>query len=121
MVNYNVKGTGLDITDEIRTYIEKKFSHVDKYLDGDSTKHADVELQYQTSEDRQKWRAEFTFSTKGEVYRAEALGGSLHEAIDVAISELNHELSKHRKRGISRVRHGAAKFKDFIRGFRRDV
>jgi ribosomal subunit interface protein len=120
-MNYNVKGTGLAITDEIRTYLEKKFAHADTCLEGDSTKHADVELELQTSEDRQKFRAEYTLSSEGAVFRAESTGDTLHEAIDLATSELNRELDRSKKKDVSRVRRGASRFKDFIRGLRRDA
>ena len=121
MVNYNVKGTGLDITDEIRTYLEKKLSHVDTYLQNDPTKHVDVELQYQTSEDRKKFMAELTMTSEGALFRAEAFGDALHEAIDLATDDLTRELDKNKKKNKSLVRHGASRFKDFIRGFRKDV
>src|SRR4051812_15887769 len=104
MLNYNVKGTGLNISDEIRTYIEKRFAHAEKFLKDDSTAHVDVELEFQTTEDRQKYRAELTLSSEDQVYRAEALGDSLHESIDIATGELNTELNKNRKKQISRVR-----------------
>lgn len=117
-MNYNVKGTGVQLTDEIRTYVEKRLGHADKFLKHDSTAHVDVELQYQTSEDGKKYRAEFTLSSEGNVYRAEAMGDTLHEAIDLGAADLTSELSRMKAKSRDRVRRGAGKFKDFIRGFR---
>ncbi len=118
-MHYNVKGTGIQISDEIRTYIEKRFQHADTFLENDTTAHADVELEYQTSEERPKYRAEFTLQSRQEVYRAEAIGSTLHEAIDSATNELTKEVSRSKKKRLSLVRRGAGKFKDFIRGFRK--
>ena len=115
-MNYNVKGTGLQVTDEIRTYVEKRLAHADKFLQHDTTAHADVELAFHITEGKH-YRAEFTVSSEGEVFRAEALGDSLHEAIDLAIDELTQELRKTKKKNLSLTRSGAGKFKDFIRGF----
>jgi ribosomal subunit interface protein len=115
-MNYNVKGTGLQVTDEIRSYIEKKLTHADKFLQHDSTAHADVEVVYHITEGKH-YRAEFTVSSEGEVYRAEALGDTLHEALDLATDELTQELRKTKKKNLSLTRSSAGKFKDFIRGF----
>ena len=119
MLNYNVKGTGLQVSDEIRTYIEKRLPQAEKLLHGDSTAHVDVELEYQTSEDRKKYRAEFTLSCGGEVYRADETGDTLHEAIDLAVEELKQSLGRTKEKQVDTVRRSASKFKDFIRGFRR--
>ncbi len=116
-MNYNVKGTGLQITDEIRTYVEKRLGHADKFLQHDTTAHTDVELAHQTSEGRQKYRSEFTLASEGNVFRAEAMGDTLHEAIDLATAELTTEVLKTKKKNLRRMRHSAVKFKEFIRGF----
>jgi|GEM_PF-1050788 len=117
-LNYNVKGTGLPISDEIRTYIEKRLAHVEKIVGADSTAHIDVELQHQTSEDRPRYRAEFTFTSGSDLYRSSSFGESLHEAIDLAEGDLTRELSRNKQRNMRFVRQGAQRFKDFIRGFR---
>lgn len=116
-MNYNIKGTGLDITDELRTYVEKKLAHADTFAAGDSTAHTDVELEHAPLRDGGKYRAEFTASLGSAVYRAEEWGSSLHEAIDLASSELAHEMRRSKKKHLALMRHGAAKFKNVIRGF----
>src|SRR3989344_3706271 len=45
-MNYNIKGTQLDISDELRTYAERKLAAADKFLIGDPTAHANIELQH---------------------------------------------------------------------------
>lgn len=120
-LNYNIKGTGVTVSDEIRSYVEKRLAHATKFMQGDSTEHVDIELHHQTTEDRQKYRAELTLSLDGDVYRAESFGDTLHEAIDIASNELAKELSRTTKKRQRMVRRGASKFKDFIKGFRRGV
>ena len=118
-LNYNIKGTGLAVSDEIRTYVEKRFAHVDTFVGRDSSANLDVELQGQTSEDTQRYRAEYTLSASGYVFRAEAQGDSLNEAIDLADAELSREVSRAKERKEHSERRGASRFKDFIRGFGR--
>jgi putative sigma-54 modulation protein len=115
MINYNVKGTGLGVTDELRTYVEKRLTHVEKFLLGDTTAHVDVELEFAPLSDSGKYRAEFNLSTHGNVYRAESWGSALHEAIDIGTAELTKEVRKNKKRRLERVRRGAARFKEIIR------
>ncbi|HVV15394.1 MAG TPA: ribosome-associated translation inhibitor RaiA [Candidatus Paceibacterota bacterium] len=117
-MNYNIKGTEVAITPELRGYVEKKLEHAGKFLDGDSTALADVELDYSKVRDGDKYRAELTVSASGEVYRAEAWGTTMHAAIDASVGELVKELSRGKKKRIHLLRRGAGRVKDFVRGFR---
>lgn len=118
MINYNIKGTGLQITDELRSYVEKNLASAEKFLSGETTAHADVELEHAPMRDGGKYRAEFTLSARGEVYRAEAWGSTLHEAIDLAAGQLTKEIRHSKKKHITLVRRGGAMIKDAIRGLR---
>ncbi len=113
-MNYNIKGTNVAITDEIRSYLEKRLTHADKFLQHDPSAHADIEVSYHVTEGKQ-YRAEFTLASLGKVYRTEARGTTLHEAIDLATDELADELRRIKKKNLSDIRHGAGRFKQFIR------
>ncbi len=116
-LNYNIKGTGLSVSDEIRAYVEKRLAHVDKFVGSDPSAHLDVEIQFQTSEEGGRYRVEYTLKASGEVYRAEARGDSATEVIDIGEAELTRELGRAKERKEHNERRGASKFKDFIRGF----
>jgi len=115
---YNIKGTNLQVTDANRSYVEKRLRQLDKYFGRKSGVRTDVELHYKKDEEKQ-FRAEGTLHDHGLEgdFRAEANGETLHEAIDIMVRELNIELSRAKKRLIHDKRKGAARFKDFIRGF----
>jgi putative sigma-54 modulation protein len=118
-MNYNIKGTEVAITPELREYVERRLaSHVDKFLARDTTAHADVELQYEAVRDGGRYRAEFTVSAGGELYRAQEWGTAMHEAIDLAISRLSGELARNKKKRLHVLRHSAVKVKEFLRGWR---
>jgi ribosomal subunit interface protein len=120
-VNYNIKGTNMQVTDELRTYVERQLAHADKLLGGDSTAHADVELEFNALNDGGKYRAEFTVGVGGTVYRASEWGGTLHEAIDLAAGELTQELRQEKSKRLHIFRHTGVKVKEFLRGWRRKV
>ncbi len=117
-MNYNIKGTDLSITPEIRSYVEKRLSVCDKFISTDPTVHADVELEFRSRQEGEKYRAEITVTTTNGMHRIEEEGGSLHEAIDLMAGELAKKLGQDKKRKQHFVRESAARFKDFVRGFR---
>lgn len=120
-VNYNIKGTEVPVTDELRSYAERQLAHAQKLLQGDPTAHVDVELKYESVRDGGKYGAEFTLQSEGQVYRADCWGTTLHEAMDVAGAELMRELSKAKKKKHSMFRRTAVKVKEYLRGWRESI
>ncbi|MDB5225341.1 MAG: sigma-54 modulation protein [Candidatus Adlerbacteria bacterium] len=120
-MNYNIKGTHLDITDELRSYVERKLGAAEKFVGNDTTAHVDVELQYLEEGRSGKYRAEFTLSCGGEVYRADCWGGTMHEALDLAAQELASELSRNKKKKLSVMRRTSVRVKEYLRGWRSDL
>lgn len=117
-MRYNLKGTHIAITPELRAYVEKKFSVVEKFLHNDTSAYADIELEFREHEGGKKHRAEFTLTARHAMYRTEARAESMHEAIDLAVGEIVGELSRHKKKRLHAVRRGAARVKDVLRGLR---
>jgi len=117
-MNYNIKGTEVTITPELRNYVEQKLAQADKFLAGDSTAHVDVELQFLGGESGKKNRAEFTAVAGGESFRAEERGDSMHEAIDLAATEFTRVVRRTKKREMVLVRRSGAIIKEMLRGLR---
>ncbi|MSR70702.1 ribosome-associated translation inhibitor RaiA [Candidatus Kaiserbacteria bacterium] len=118
MLNYNIKGTGLEITDELRSYVERRLAHADKFLQGDPSALVAVELEHQAARSGERNRAEFTVSAAGAVYRAERWAETMHAAIDIAVGELSNELGRGKKKRIHLVRRSAHAVKEYLRGWR---
>jgi ribosomal subunit interface protein len=121
VMHHNLKGTGIDISAEIRTYVEKRLAAIDKLL-GEGAARADVELQYLESEEK-TYRAEFMLhyaphGAADTTLRATARGKTLSEAVDIATEELRLELSRAKKKHIHALRRGAGRVKEFLRGWR---
>ena len=121
-MNYNIKGTGVALTDEIRTYLEKKLAHVEKFVQNPSAARADVELEYLPSEAKM-YRAEVTVHEPSlkQPLRAEAMGGTLYEAIDKVEGDLASELTRTKKKKLQNFRHSAVRVKEFLRGWRDSI
>lgn len=120
-MNYNIKGTEIEITDELRSYAEKKLAAAEKFLQGDPTAHADVECEYAPGRDGVKYRAEFTVSASGEVYRAHEWANTMHEALDAAAGNLSRELRRDKKKRQHVLRRAASRVKEYVRGWRDSV
>jgi putative sigma-54 modulation protein len=120
-MNYNIKGTHIDISDELRTYVERKLGAAEKFVGGDTTAHVDVELAYLEDGRSGKYKAEFTLSVGAQVYRAEAWGTAMHEAIDLAAGELASELSRDKKKKLNILRRTSVRVKEYLRGWRSEV
>lgn len=118
-MNYNLKGTNVTLTDEIRSHVEKKLGALDKFVKDAGHPRVDVELEYLAGEARM-YRAELMLHAPGttEPLRAEAKSPSLHEAVDTAAGELLHELNKTKKRRLHMLRHTGVKVKEYLRGWR---
>ncbi len=116
MQNYNIKGTGLDITDELRAYVEKGLSHSEKFFTRGPVQ-IDVELENTPAREGDRNRAEFNVTMGGDLHRIERWGETMHSAIDLAAGELALELGRHKKKKQSVVRRSAARVKDYLRGW----
>lgn len=118
MLNYNIKGTGIEVSGELRAYAEKTLAQAEKFLSTDPTAHADIELEHSMMRDGGKYRAEFTVLASGALYRADVWGSTMHEAIDLATAELSKELRRNKDKRTHIFRRGALKVKEYVRGFR---
>ncbi len=118
-MNYNIKGTDVGITDELRSYVEKKLAALDKVAARDSAR-VDVVVAYVATAEQQ-YMAEMTLHDAKMPLHAESYGSTLHEAIDVASGELLSELTRARKKRRSILRHGAGKVKEYLRGWRKSL
>ena len=118
-MNYNLKGTDILITPKIRDYLAKKLERFDKFMPAPDAARADVELSYLVGEAK-VYRAEIMLFEQSlpAPLRAVAEGGALYEAIDKAAGDIFIELTREKKKKQHVFRRGAARIKDYIRGFR---
>jgi ribosomal subunit interface protein len=118
-MNYNIKGTEVGITDELRTYVEKRLSALDKLV-GSTAARVDVIVAYLPTEEKQ-YQAEMTLHDAKVPLHAACFGSTLHEAIDMTTNDLVSEVTKAKKKRLSNIRHGAFKVKEYLRGWRSKI
>ncbi|MDB5224532.1 MAG: ribosomal subunit interface protein [Candidatus Adlerbacteria bacterium] len=118
-MNYNVKGTHVTLTAEIHDYLDKKLAILDKLIQGNVAARVDVELEY-LQDEAKMYRTELMLHD-GSVWRVEAQGSTLHEAIDIASAELFNELTRAKKKKMHVFRHSAVRVKEYLRGWRKDM
>ena len=111
-MNYNIKGTDVVVTDELRTYVEKKLATLDKLAGRDSAR-VDVVVAYLESEEKQYW-AEMNLHDAGEPLHAESRAATLYGAVDATASELAKELTEAKTRRKTQARHDAVKGKEML-------
>ena len=119
-MKYNFTCTGIEVTPDVNLYLDKKLSHVEKFLHSDAVYKLNIHLQHHIGiEDKdKKCSAAFTLVINGTTIHTEAHGLSIYEAIDVATNDLAREAAQYKSKHKSLVRRGAIKAKEFMRGLR---
>ena len=112
-MHITIKATGMDLTDAIREYVEKKIGSLEKFIDPeDSSAHAAVEVeatQHQKKGD--VFRAEVNLHIAGADFRAESTMDDEYAAIDQMKEELSRDLRRHKRKNVHQVRKGGRELK----------
>jgi len=119
-MEYNFSCIDTVATPEIRSYLDRKLAHVEKFIHRDAAYKLDADLRYRAgiNEKDQKFNAAFTLAINGTTLHTEAQGQSAYEAIDLAAAELTRVAAQHKSRNKSLVRRGAMRAKEFLQGIR---
>jgi len=92
----------LEITDDLRSYVEKKLSKVKKNLERGTA----AQVVLKTEKDRQI--AEITLPLDGMFVRGEEATGDIYASINLAVDKIERQLLKYRTRFQRRKREGRA-------------
>jgi len=123
----NIKGTNIELTDELRAHIMEKFSALERFfpdLEADSI-ITEIEVGKPSQHHRKGdvYRCGVTMEIEGTVLTAEETRGTPHEAIDLVREEIERQIrklkAKQRDRFLRRARKAARGMKLF-RMFRKD-
>src|SRR3989344_757231 len=119
-MHHNIKATEIVLTPEIRVYVGKRLSSMDKFVSHLAAARVDVELEHTPLVDGPHYRAEATFWEPAleTSLRAEARGQTLHEAIDLMMGELFGDITRQKRRRLDILRRGALRVKEYLRGLR---
>ena len=88
-----IKGTNLELTDALKSYVEEKVGHLERYWD--EILEARVELDRSTHHQTGFFRCEVNLDVpQKHVLRAESVQPDLYAAIDAVIPKLREEIEK---------------------------
>ena len=110
-----VKYTGIKPTDAISAYVEKKFLHLEKFVqDMREPRECAIELGMTTKHHRKGdlFRAEANLRLPTGLIRAERTAVTLYAAIDELKDELERTLTSLRDRARTRAMYGARRAKE---------
>lgn len=98
MLNLRLKGTKIELTPELKAYVEEKMEKMERYLGDVQVLHFDVELE-KTTEHHHKgeiYRAEVNLDLPGELLRIERTEDDIMKAIDKVEDHLIEAIKKYK-------------------------
>ena len=101
-MKYTITGRNMEVTDDLRAYIEKRFAKLSKYFN-DQT-----EVFVTLSKQRNDEKVEVTIPMKGTTVRAEDLDHDMYASIDALQEVLERQLRRNRKKLIDRKQNAAS-------------
>ena len=117
MITTNVKGSNLELSSEVRNYLDKRLKSLGKFVDKDDTSVVcDVELErLKHHQHGDVFRAEITLHTRRGTNRAESTGETIEAAIDGVKADVLRELRRAKRKEGHLLRRGGARLKEFTR------
>jgi ribosomal subunit interface protein len=121
MANFktNIKATNYELTNEIRSIIDQKSAHFEKFMPvgDDEEVIMNVEIGKVTDHHNQGliYRAEFNIKYKGQFKRSESTQENLRAAIEIASDELVRQIRKTKEKRKDMIKQGADRVKKWLR------
>lgn len=113
-----IKGTNLELTSQVRDYLQQRLEDIDKFLANvGGTQEAEIELAKTTDHHQQGriYKAEIMISLKGELLRAESKKENIYQAIDDVKDDITREIKKYKEKKSTQSRKKARLFKKIMR------
>lgn len=96
----NLKATNLELTKEIRAYVQEKMDMAEKFLGDTPVIHCDFEVDLVTHHHNKGeiFRAEANLSVPGELLRVEKTEKNMYKAIDKVKDHLARVIKKYKEK-----------------------
>jgi putative sigma-54 modulation protein len=102
-----IHGRNVDVTDWIHEYVHKKVGRLERYLP--QAREARVELNHrQTRATTDRYTAQLTIWSNGQILRAEESSGDIFAAIDIVVDKMYRQIERFKGRRFQRKRRSAA-------------
>jgi len=118
-MNIQIKCTGMDLTDSIRNYVEKRIAPLGRFVDKDGSEAiASIEVGLDTKHHKQGdvYKAEGTITASGDFFRTNTTRDDIFVAIDEVREELERQMVEKKDKDVSLFRRGARSVKKMLKG-----
>lgn len=102
----NIKTDKIDLSPELRDYLDKKIKSLEKYLGSIAVSNCDLDLSHSLSKQNngKTYRAEVNLFVPGEILRVEKTEKSIIKAIDKVKDHLALMIKKYKEKRIDQKR-----------------
>ena len=102
----NIKATKIDLTDEIKNYIQEKMDMLEKYLGNIAVTNCDFEVAMSVGNQNKGkiYRAEANISVPGDLLRVEKTEKELFKAIDKVKDHLSRSINRYKLKRVDKKR-----------------
>jgi len=116
-MNINIKATNVELTSEIKEYVNKKVDSIEKFLK-DQNAQVQVEVAKTTNHHKNGdvYKAEIDITSKGKKFFVESEMEDLYSAIDEARETMVRELTQVKDRERTLFKRGATSVKKMLKG-----
>ncbi len=90
----NIKARSIELTEDIRSYVQEKMDMLDKYLGNINVLNCDVEVGI--ADDKKRYRTEVNLQVKGEIIRVVKEEPTLYKSIDKVKDHLARVIKKYK-------------------------
>ncbi|MFA6430331.1 MAG: ribosome-associated translation inhibitor RaiA [Candidatus Paceibacterota bacterium] len=119
-MKHNIKMTNTFLTPAITEYVEKRLSHLDKFINPEEMEvvmcYVDIGKTSNHHKTGDIFKAEFNLHLGGKTLRAVSEKEDLYSAIDSVNDEMAKALKSYKEKKNSFFRKGGAKIKDLLKG-----
>ena len=106
-MNFNIRGSKIEVTESIKSYIEEKIGRLAKYFENPTSLSSNVLIKVNGITQT----VEVTILIKGVILRAEVSNKNLYAAIDLVSEKLERQIRKNKTKIINKNRNSS--FIDF--------
>lgn len=93
MLKYNIRGENIEVTDAIRSYVQKKLTKLEKYFEDTSNSTAHINLKIYSDKTA---KVEVTIPLPYLVLRAEETSPDMYASVDLVTDKLERQIRKHK-------------------------
>lgn len=96
-MDIKIHGRNVDISDDIQSYVDKKFSRLSRHLPQMMDATAEIKRTSSRAGD-DRIAVQITLSVKGQVLRAQRRGSTVREAVDTAVDVMDRQIRRYKGR-----------------------